>query len=161
MSAQDAIQPKTLLLVDGSNLAFRMYFALESSGLTSPSGKPSWAIFGFFKALFDVIEQYKPTTIIAAFDTKQPTFRHEAFDFYKANRPDEMPEALAFQWPEIKKGLELVGMSLVELPGYEADDLIGTLALQGENCGWNVLILSGDKDNLQLVDRIELFPLHI
>jgi DNA polymerase-1 len=148
---------KTLMLVDGSNLAFRMYFALERTAMTSPHGKPSWAIFGFFKALFDVIETYKPTTVISAFDTKGPTFRHEAFDFYKANRPTEMPDALALQWPEIKKGLELVGMSLMEMPGYEADDLIGTLSLQAENSGWNVLILSGDKDNFQLVsDRVKV-----
>jgi DNA polymerase I len=146
-----SLEENTLLLVDGSNLAFRMYFALERTGLTSPGGKPSWAIFGFFKALIDVIERYKPTAVISAFDCKEPTFRHEAFDFYKANRPDEMPEALALQWPEIKKGLALIGMNVIELPGYEADDLIGTLALQAENSGWKVHILSGDKDNLQLV----------
>lgn len=146
-----------ILLVDGSNLAFRMYFALERTGLTSPGGKPSWAIFGFFKALLDVIERYKPTAIVAAFDRKEPTFRHEAFDFYKANRPDEMPEALALQWPEIKRGLALIGMNLVELPGFEADDLIGTLSVQAENSGWEVLILSGDKDNLQLVsDKVKV-----
>ncbi|MDJ0625315.1 MAG: DNA polymerase I [Candidatus Caenarcaniphilales bacterium] len=143
---------KTILLVDGSNLAFRMYFALERLGLSAPDGRPSWAIHGFLKALFDVIEKYKPTTIVAAFDTKEPTFRHEAYEEYKANRPDEMPEALALQWPEIKRGLQLTGMSIIELPGYEADDIIGTLSLQARNSGWKALILSGDKDNLQLVD---------
>ncbi|MDX1919448.1 MAG: DNA polymerase I [Candidatus Caenarcaniphilales bacterium] len=153
----DSATAKKILLVDGSNLAFRMYFALERTGLTSPGGKPSWAIFGFFKALLDVIERYKPTSIVAAFDRKEPTFRHEAFDFYKANRPDEMPEALALQWPEIKRGLALIGMNLVELAGFEADDLIGTLSLQAENSGWEVLIFSGDKDNLQLVsDKVKI-----
>jgi DNA polymerase-1 len=146
-------KPKTILLVDGSNLAFRMYFALESTGMTSPSGKPSWAIFGFFKALLDVIEKNQPDAIVAAFDCKEATFRHEAFDYYKANRPDEMPEALALQWPEIKRGLSLIGMGLIELPGYEADDLIGTLSVQAYNSCWETLILSGDKDNLQLVNE--------
>ncbi len=148
---------KKVLLIDGSNLAFRMYFALERTGLTSPSGKPSWAIFGFFKILLDIIEKEKPDTLIAAFDRKEPTFRHEAFDFYKANRPDEMPEALALQWPEIKRGLALMGMNVIELIGYEADDLIGTLALQAENSNWEVLILSGDRDNFQLVnDKVKV-----
>lgn len=127
---------KTLMLVDGSNLAFRMFYALERTAMTSPSGKPSWAIFGFCKALFDVIEIYKPTAVISAFDAKGPTFRHEAFEYYKANRPTEMPEALSLQWPEIKKALQYLGMNLVEMIGYEADDLIGTLTLQAENSGW-------------------------
>ncbi|MDX1917653.1 MAG: DNA polymerase I [Candidatus Caenarcaniphilales bacterium] len=148
---------QSVLLVDGSNLAFRMYFALEYTGLSAPSGKPSWAIFGFFKALLDVIEKEKPTAIIAAFDSKEPTFRHEAFDYYKANRPEEMPEALAEQWPEILRGLEYMGLNPVHMPGFEADDLIGTLALQAERENWEVLILSGDKDNFQLVsDQISI-----
>jgi DNA polymerase I len=146
-------EQKTILLVDGSNLVFRMYFALERTGMTSPSGKPSWAIFGFFKALLDSIEKEGPTTVVSAFDTKHPTFRHEAVDYYKANRPDEMPEPLALQWPEIKKGISLIGMSMVELPGWEADDLIGTLATQATNAGWRVLILSGDRDNFQIMSR--------
>jgi DNA polymerase I len=146
-------EQKTILLVDGSNLVFRMYFALERTGMTSPSGKPSWAIFGFFKALLDVIEKEQPTTVVAAFDTKGPTFRHQAFDFYKANRPTEMPDPMKSQWPEIKRGIQLIGMSMIEMPGFEADDLIGTLALQAENSGWKVLILSGDRDNFQLVNE--------
>ncbi len=157
MKSKKQVASKKVLLIDGSNLAFRMYFALERTGLTSPSGKPSWAIFGFFKILLDIIEKEKPDTLIAAFDRKEPTFRHEAFDFYKANRPDEMPEALALQWPEIKRGLNLIGMNIIELAGYEADDLIGTLALQAENSNWEVLILSGDRDNFQLVnDKVKI-----
>lgn len=145
-------EKQTVLLVDGSNLAFRMYFALERTGLTSPSGKPSWAIFGFFKGLLDVIEKYQPSITVAVFDAKEKTFRHEAFDYYKANRPPEMPEALQIQWGEILRGLDLMGIKLLQLPGYEADDLIGTLAIQSTQNNYYTYIYSGDRDVMQLVD---------
>ncbi len=145
-------EEKTILLIDASNLIFRMYFALERTAMTSPDGRPSWAIFGFFKALLDILEKQQPTALIAAFDTKGPTFRHKAEESYKANRPKEMPEDLAAQWPEIKRGMELIGLNLVEMAGFEADDLIGTLACQAQKANWKVLIFSGDKDNFQLVN---------
>ncbi len=144
---------KKILLVDGSNLAFRMYFALERTALTAPDGRPSWAIFGFFKYLIETILKEKPAAVIIAFDTSQPTFRHEAFSYYKANRPDEMPEALAIQWPEISRGLEELGVPLLRLPGFEADDLIGSLSVAASEANLQTLILSGDKDMLQLVNE--------
>lgn len=143
---------KKLLIVDGSNLAFRMYYALERTGLTSPSGKPSWAIFGFFKALLEVIEREKPTAIVTAFDASRNTFRTEACSYYKANRPSEMPEALKEQWGEIYRGIDLLGVTRIALAGYEADDIIGTLSLEASREGWQALIFSGDRDILQLVD---------
>lgn len=146
-------EEKTILLIDASNLIFRMYFALERTAMTSPGGRPSWAIFGFFKALLDILEKKQPTTLVAAFDTKGPTFRHELEESYKANRPKEMPDNLALQWPEIKRGMQLIGLNFVEMSGYEADDLIGTLACQAQNANWKVLIFSGDKDNFQLVNE--------
>jgi len=144
---------KKILLIDGSNLAFRMYYALEYSGLTSPGGEPSWAIFGFFKALFDVINRQKPQATVAFFDPKGPTFRHESFSYYKANRPTEMPDSLASQWPEIIHGLEIIGIPALQMSGYEADDLIGTVSVLASDQRWDSCILSGDKDLLQLVNE--------
>ena len=83
---------KTLLLIDGSNLAFRMFFALEMSNLRDSQGNPTWAVYGTLKALFDVIKFAKPSSAAVAFDLPEPTYRHEVFSEYKANRPDEMPE---------------------------------------------------------------------
>jgi DNA polymerase I len=143
--------PKKILLVDGSNIAFRMYFALERTHLTSPDGRPSWAIFGFMKAVFEVILKEKPTVMVTCFDTSGPTFRSERADFYKANRPTEMPQELQIQWPEIQRGLQLLGVKILKQDGIEADDFIGTLALEAVQAGWEADILSGDKDNFQLV----------
>ncbi|GAB4147935.1 MAG: DNA polymerase I [Patescibacteria group bacterium] len=143
---------KTLLLIDGSSLAFRMFFALERTGLTTPDGRPSWAVFGFMKALMDVIAKEKPDLIIPAFDAKGGTFRSDKFDYYKANRPTEMPEALATQWPEIQRCLNLIGMNTIEKKGLEADDIIGILSTQASKAGWKVLILTGDRDAFQLVN---------
>ena len=153
--------PKKVLLVDGSNIAFRMYFALERLRLTSPDGRPSWAIYGFLKALFEIIQKEKPTVAIACFDAPGKTFRHEMADFYKANR-NEMPEDLRKQWPEIQRGLKLLGFEIMAEVGLEADDLIGTLASRGVEAGWEVDILSGDKDNFQLVqDGLQiLYPVN-
>lgn len=155
MSQSESQSKKSkLLLIDGSNLAFRMYYALEYTRMTAPDGRPSWAIFGFFKGLLDVIEREKATQTVAVFDSKEKTFRHDAFDYYKANRPTEMPDELSAQWHEILRGLQILGIDLVKLPGYEADDLIGTFAVQAHNDtqDWDTVIYSGDKDVLQLVD---------
>jgi len=145
---------KKLLLVDGSNLSFRMYFALESTQMTSPKGKPSWAIFGFLKILLDVFQKEKADACIAVFDTKEINFRKEKFTYYKANRPEQMPEDLALQWPEIIRALKLIGIKIVQKPGFEADDLIGTIACKAqESKKWQTQILTGDRDCLQLVSK--------
>ncbi len=143
---------KKLLLIDGSNLAFRMYYALERTGLTSPSGKPSWAVFGFFKALLEVIEKEKPDMTVACFDPSGGNFRKKIYDYYKANRPTERPEPLSEQWSEILKGLELIGIKITCIDNFEADDVIGALAKQAENQGWQVIVFSGDKDLFQLAN---------
>lgn len=152
MTTKFAQDRDTILLVDGSNLVFRMYYALEYTRMTSPDGRPSWAIFGFFKALLDVMSQCNTNKIIAVFDTKGKTFRHEAFDYYKANRPTEMPDDLKPQWDAIQEGLQLIGIPLTKLEGFEADDLIGSFALQAQQNNWNTVIFSGDRDVLQLVN---------
>ena len=152
MQTQTRTKP-TLLLIDGSNLAFRMYFALEMSNLRDSQGKPTWAVYGTLKALFDVIEFAKPTAAAVAFDLPEPTYRHVVFEEYKANRPDEMPDDLQQQWEVIKESFRRFHIPVLEEPGYEADDLIGIMAKKAEREGYHVVILSGDKDLFQLINE--------
>src|ERR1700722_11495794 len=122
---------KTLVLIDGSSLAFRSFFALFNSGLRTKGGIPTWAILGFFNSLFELIEKYKPRMLAVAFDMAEPTFRHIEFEDYKANRL-EMPDDLSQQWPLIKEGVTKLSLPVYELAGYEADDVIGTLAREAK-----------------------------
>ncbi len=146
----------SLYLVDGSSLAFRSFFALITSGLRRSDGTPMWAIIGFYNALFELIEKRNPHRLAIAFDLPEPTFRHEEFADYKANRA-EMPDDLAVQWPLIKEGIAVLGIPNYELAGYEADDVIGTIAKDAESKGMKVVIFSGDKDIFQLLDgKIEV-----
>ncbi len=144
---------KTLLLIDGSNLAFRMFFALEMSNLRDSQGNPTWAVYGTLKALFDVIKFAKPSSAAVAFDLPEPTYRHEVFSEYKANRPDEMPEDLQPQWSLIKEAFSRFHIPVLEEPGFEADDMIGIMAKKAEQEGYKVVILSGDKDLYQLINE--------
>jgi len=147
----------TIILIDAPNLAFRMFFAMERTNMRTLGGTPTWATYGFFKALFDLLDKTKPKAIAAAYDCKEPTFRHEAYEEYKANRPEEMPEDLQIQWPHIREGLESFEIPIYELPGYEADDIIGTLAKKAAKEGSNVLILTGDRDAFQLInDKVKV-----
>ncbi len=143
----------TLLLIDGSNLAFRMYFALEMSNLRDAKGNPTWAVYGTLKALFDTMEFAKPTAAAVAFDLPEPTYRHELYVDYKANRPDEMPDDLQPQWEVIKEAFRKFHIPVLEEPGFEADDLIGIMAKKAEADGYHVVILSGDKDLYQLINE--------
>ena len=152
-------ETKTLVLVDGSSLAFRSFYAMFKSGLRAKDGTPTGAVHGFFASLFDLIEKQKPDMLAVCFDLSDPTFRHEEFESYKANRA-EMPDELAQQWPIIKEGVQKLEIPLYELSGYEADDVIGTVAKQAEAKGMRVLILTGDQDAFQLLageeDNIEV-----
>ena len=96
----------TIILIDAPNLAFRMFFAMERTNMRTLGGIPTWATYGFFKAIFDLLDKVKPKAIAAAYDCKEPTFRHKEYEEYKANRPEEMPEELSAQWPYIREGLE-------------------------------------------------------
>lgn len=142
----------SIYLVDGSSLAFRSFFALITSGLRRSDGLPTWAVIGFFNSLFELIEKRNPDRMAICFDLAGPTFRHEEFADYKANRA-EMPNDLAVQWPIIKEGVKLLGIPLYELAGYEADDVIGTVAKVAEHRGMKVVILTGDQDSFQLLDE--------
>jgi DNA polymerase-1 len=142
---------ETLVLVDGSSLAFRSFYALMRTGMKAKDGSPTWAVHGFFASLFDQIEKQKPDMMAVCFDLQQPTFRHIEYEQYKANR-SEMPDELRTQWPVIREGVSAFEIPLLELPGYEADDVIGTVAKMAAAQGRRVTILTGDRDAFQLVD---------
>ncbi|MDP3509977.1 MAG: DNA polymerase I [Candidatus Melainabacteria bacterium] len=144
-------EQETLVLVDGSSLAFRSFYALMRTGMKAKDGSPTWAVHGFFSSLFDQIERQKPDMLAVCFDLSDPTFRHIEYDQYKANRA-AMPDDLAVQWPIIKEGVSTFEIPLLELAGYEADDVIGTVAKQAAAQGRRVIILTGDRDAFQLVD---------
>ncbi len=149
-------EQETLVLVDGSSLAYRSFFALLTTGMRTKTGIPTWAVMGFFMSLFDMIDRQAPHMLAICFDVAAPTFRKEEFADYKANRQD-MPDDLAAQWPLIKRGVEALQIPILELAGYEADDVIGTVAIKAAREGRRVLILTGDKDAFQLVgDEKEL-----
>lgn len=138
-----------VVLVDGSYYLFRCFFGLPP--LSNAQGLPTNAIRGVLNALNKLIKKYKPAYMAVAFDTKAPTFRHELSDAYKAHRPP-MDDDLRVQIPYIHKMIELLGIPLIKIDGFEADDIIGTLAFQANKHGLPVVISTGDKDMAQLVN---------
>lgn len=138
---------ETLILIDANSLINRAFYALPP--LNDYAGRPTQAVFGFTVMLVKLIETYSPKYLAAAFDLAQPTFRHEKFDAYKATRKG-MPDELASQVPVLKNLLDVMGIKRFEIPGYEADDIIGTLAKKFDV---KTYIITGDKDSLQLVDE--------
>lgn len=147
----------TLLLVDGNSIINRAYYAvIGRAPMTAPDGTPTGAVNGFFNSVLSVIKDYNPDRICVLFDRREPTFRHKMSSEYKANRKG-MPEDLAAQMPVVKNILDLYGIKRMELSGYEADDLIGTLSKQGEEAGMDVYIYSGDHDDFQLIsDKVSV-----
>ena len=145
---------KTLILIDGHALAFRQYYALERTFMSTSSGTPSWAVFGFFKAIFDLLKTKKISTdaIAVAFDVSHNTFRVEKYKEYKSNRM-AMPEAMREQLRLIKEGLKAFSIPIYTKEGFEADDVIGTISKRACELGHNVLILTGDHDAFQLIDK--------
>ena len=145
---------KTLILIDGHALAFRQFFALERTNMKTSSGTPTWAVFGFFKAVFDLLKNktLKPDAICVAFDVSHDTFRVKKYPEYKANR-EAMPDTMRVQMDLIYEGLDAFNIPIYTKPGYEADDVIGTISRQACEAGHKVLILTGDQDSFQLVDK--------
>ncbi len=139
---------RSLYLVDGSSYIHRAYHAIK--GLTSSKGLPTNAIFGFTKMLIKLMEEKTPDYIVIVFDAKGPTFRHKIFKEYKSTRPP-MPEDLVEQIPYIKKIIEGFNLTSIEMEGYEADDIIGSLSRKGEKEGFEVVVVSGDKDFRQII----------
>lgn len=138
---------QSFFLIDGNSLINRAFFALPR--LTNAEGVHTGAIYGFISILSKLIEEYKPDYLCVAFDLKGPTFRHEQYEAYKGTRAG-MPTELAQQMQPIKEFIQAMGISKAELPGYEADDIIGTLSLDAEDRGMDVFIVTGDKDSFQL-----------
>jgi len=139
---------KTIYLIDGTAFIHRAYHAIR--GLTNSKGLPTNAIFGFTRMLIKLMEERSPEYIGMFFDSKGPTFRHDMYKEYKANRPS-MPEDMAVQIPYIKAVTAAFNLPIIEMQGYEADDLIGTLARIAEKKGFDVVMVTGDKDFMQLV----------
>jgi len=139
---------KTLYLVDGSAYIYRAYHAIRN--LSNSKGLPTNAAFGFTKMIMKLMDEKKPEFLAVMFDVKGPTFRHEIYKDYKANRPP-MPDDLAVQVPIIKDIVRGFNLKIFEKQGFEADDLIGTLSLLAEKAGFSVVMVTGDKDFLQLV----------
>lgn len=145
----DDDQLRRLYLIDGSAYIYRAFHAVR--GLTNSKGMPTNAIFGFARMLIKLIQECSPTYMAMFFDAKGPTFRHELYSDYKANRPP-MPDELVVQLPFIKKVTEGFNIPIIEMAGYEADDLIGTYARIAGEQGFEVVMVTGDKDFMQLIN---------
>jgi len=140
-----------VVLIDGMSLLFRAFYAPMQTSLTSPGGMPTKAIYIFLRTIRKLLKDYRPEKVAVAFDTAAPTFRDELFEKYKSNRPP-FPEELAIQLPYVHRFCKALGLPLIEKEGFEADDLIGTMAHQAAEHGDEVFIASGDEDLFQLVD---------
>ncbi|UWU51385.1 5'-3' exonuclease, N-terminal resolvase-like domain [Limnospira platensis C1] len=144
-----------LILIDGHSLAFRAYYAFgksRSGGLRTSTGIPTSVCFGFLQSLLEVIDIYKPELVAIAFDRAEPTFRHEADANYKADRA-ETPADFIQDINNLQQLLEAFRIPIFSVAGYEADDVLGTLANRGSAAGYQVKILSGDQDLFQLIDE--------
>jgi DNA polymerase-1 len=149
-------QDKKLVLIDAMSLVFRAFHAPMQMELRSPGGMPTKAIYIFVRTLRKVLKDQKPDYVGVAFDLSAPTFRDKLFEQYKANRP-AFPEELAVQLPYVRRFCQALGLTLVEKEGYEADDVMGTLAKGAAAQETNVFIVSGDEDLFQLVkDRVKV-----
>ncbi len=142
-----------LFLIDGMALAYRAYFAFIARPLINSKGVNTSAIFGFVNSVWKILEDEKPDHIAVVFDTPEPTFRHKKFKEYKATR-EKMPEDMASQMEKLKEIIEAFNIPSIELPGYEADDVMGTLAKLAEKEGVETYLVSGDKDFLQLISPL-------
>ncbi len=150
-------QPKRLFLLDAYALIFRSYYAFIKNPRITSKGMNTSAIFGFLLTLREVLQKQKPTHIAVVFDTAAPTFRHEMFKDYKANR-DETPEDIKKAVPYIKRLVEAYKIPIIDYPGFEADDVIGTLAKKASRKGFETYMMTPDKDFAQLVsDNIFMF----
>ena len=141
---------KTLFLLDGHSITHRAFYALPL--LTNDEGQYTNAVFGFIRMLFSLTDEWNPDRMVVTFDKKAPTFRHEEYEEYKANRK-KMPEELVPQIPMLQQTLDKLEIPIIAEEGYEADDLLGTLSKQAAGEGYDVYIITGDRDALQLVSK--------
>ena len=142
---------KKLFLIDGMALIYRSFYAFINNPLSTKEGFPTSAIFGFLNSISKILNEESPDYISIAMDSQKPTFRHEMYDLYKANRK-KMPDDLRLQIPEINNIIEKSGINLLKKDGYEADDIIATITKTLQNDDLKIYIVTGDKDIMQLVD---------
>src|SRR6516165_1275483 len=140
----------TLYLIDGSSYIYRAYYAIRH--LSSPTGFPTNALYGFTQMLLKVLKERRPDHVAVVFDAGRQTFRTEIYPEYKANR-SAMPDDLVPQIAPIKEMVRAFNIPALEFPGYEADDIIGTLARDCEGKGIDVVVVTGDKDLMQIVNN--------
>lgn len=141
------LDKETLIIIDGSSLLHRAFYALPL--LSTKDGIYTNGVYGFLTMLYKITDEYNPKYLCVAFDMKAPTFRHLEFDLYKANR-QKAPNELSLQFPILKEVLKAMNINQIEIEGYEADDIAGTVARFGEEKDLNVILVSGDRDYLQL-----------
>tara|TARA_Y100000768_G_scaffold113610_1_gene83749 strand:+ start:1352 stop:4078 length:2727 start_codon:yes stop_codon:yes gene_type:complete len=140
-----------LFIIDGMAQIYRAHFAMITNPLTTKDGKHTSVIYGFLNMLFKIIRDEKPDYLVIAMDSKSKTFRHDLFADYKANR-QKMPDEISYQIPILKEIINYLGVELIEKPGYEADDIMGSLSKIAESIDIESYIVSGDKDMLQMVN---------
>jgi DNA polymerase-1 len=143
---------KRLLLIDGHSMAYRAFYALPAENFKTSSGQPTNAVYGFASMIINLIKEEKPTHIAVAFDVSRKTFRTEKFPEYKATRAST-PDEFRSQLPYINELVDAFGIKHLELPGFEADDIIATLSKQAKAIGFETLICTGDRDSFQLINE--------
>ena len=145
---------KKIVLIDGHSILNRAFYGVPD--LSNAQGLHTNAVYGFLNILFKFLDEEKPDFLAVAFDVKAPTFRHKIYEAYKGTRKP-MPEELRQQVPVMKEVLAAMGICMVECPGLEADDILGTLAKRAQKEGMQVTLVSGDRDLLQVAtDRIKI-----
>jgi len=150
---------KTLFLVDGTALVYRAHFAFIRNPLLTSNGQNVSATYGYLLSLLRILDVEKPSLCAVAFDTPEPTFRHRKYTEYKATR-EKTPDELVAQLPDIKEITKNLGLSVLEMPGWEADDVIGTLAAEAAGQNIHVFMVTGDKDFMQLVtERVQIYKI--
>lgn len=150
---------KRLFLIDGTAVAYRSYFAFAQNPLRTRRGENTSVVFGFAATILRILTKENPTHLAVVQDTKEKSFRHELYTEYKANRV-QMPDEMAEQLPRLDHLLNTMKIPILRKPGYEADDIIATLTKRAEAAGWEVVVVTGDKDLMQLVtDKTKIFNL--
>lgn len=149
---------ETVYVIDAHSLIYQVFHAMRNADLTTPSGQPVGAVFGFVRDVLEIIEKQRPNYLFCAFDyPREITFRHDLFDEYKANR-ESMPDDLRSQIPQIHRMLKALGVPVLQIEGYEADDILATIAKQSEEQGGDCLVVTSDKDCRQLItDHVKMY----
>jgi len=142
-------KPANIYLIDGNSYVYRAYHAIK--GLSNSRGFPTNAVYGFINTLLKIMREKEPDALVVSFDSPLPTERHRVYEEYKAQRPPA-PDDLILQMPYIKRIIQAFGIRICEIPGYEADDVLATLAVKSASQGIDAYIVSGDKDMLQVLD---------